>query len=470
MATRNTGKSQSSPRSRPKSRKTSASKTRTPSKAKSRPKTKTQTKKKKSSPSSGGRETLWTRMRSNLSFLGLGLTVGVLGAVLILYFIGAFKTPLWWKPAAPPTPQETRTNQPRVITTGPKVYEEHNRLDLQIKKIDQALYRVLKVLKVPEKDIHFVELTQKRTGNSEWHHATIEVLLPARVETERLTKDFRLALHQLSLDPTPRMSVNRQKQTTRVKVFFNGLLTHTMLFRTPGEAESFPRPGPPPTPVRPRPKVAIIIDDLGMDLNQAHCFLDLKTPLALSILPYQQYSRKVAQAAHKKGRVVMLHLPMEPAQYPLVNPGKGALLWSMSREEIEARVREAIEDVPFVVGVNNHMGSRFTEDADRMGWVLKEIKKHDLYFLDSRTSIRSQGYAMARSLGVRTAERTVFLDNVQEAKAIRIQIRRLVALARQCGQAIAIGHPYPITCQVLKNEYNYLKSQVELVPVTSLLR
>ncbi|MBW2092909.1 MAG: divergent polysaccharide deacetylase family protein, partial [Deltaproteobacteria bacterium] len=280
----------------------------------------------------------------------------------------------------------------------------------------------------------------------------------------------KLALHKLSLDPPPRLGVRQLDETTRVKVRFNGLLTHTLLFRTPGEAKPAPIPSPAQPLSRPQPKVAIVIDDLGVDKNQIKCFLKLQIPLAMAILPFQAHSREVAEEAHKRGCVVMLHLPMEPAQYPLVNPGEGALLTSMNQDEIKACVQKAFQAVPFIIGVNNHMGSRFTEDAQRMRWVLDEIKKRELYFLDSRTSVRSQAYAIARNLGIKTAERAVFLDNVQEAEAIRIQIKRLITLARQRGQAIAIGHPYPITCQVLKKEYNYIKSKVELVSITNLLQ
>ncbi|MBW1709708.1 MAG: divergent polysaccharide deacetylase family protein [Deltaproteobacteria bacterium] len=468
MTTRGTGKSRSSAKSQVKTRKKANSK-KTKTKTKPRPKTKTQKKKKKRTTVSRKKGALWARIRSNLIYLLLGLAAGILGAILILYFSGAFKTPLRWGTAVSPPAKETGSVPHKPLGATHKAYEENNRLDKQTKKIDQALYRVLSIHKVPEKDIHFVEITQRRTEKSEWHHATIEVQLPEKVKPDELTKDFKVALHGLSLDPPPRMSVSQKNRTMHVKVRFDGLLTHTLLLQTIGETESPPLAPPTPFP-GPRPKVAIVIDDFGLARSQAQCFLKLKIPLTLAILPFQEYSQEVAREAHKLGRAVMLHMPMEPAQYPLIYPGEGALLVSMSREEIQVQVREAIKNIPYIVGVNNHMGSRFTENAERMSWLLEEIKKHNLYFLDSRTSVRTQAYAMAKRMGVKTAERAVFLDNVQEAEAIRIQIRRLIALARQRGQAIAIGHPYPITCQVLKKEYNHLKSKVELVPITSLLK
>ncbi len=165
----------------------------------------------------------------------------------------------------------------------------------------------------------------------------------------------------------------------------------------------------------------------------------------------------------------MLHLPMEPESYPSVNPGPGALLRTMDRNQIEQAVHEAVADVPYISGVNNHMGSSFTEDSERMQWVLEALREQNLFFLDSRTSARTTSSHLAETLGIKIVERSVFLDNVQEEEAIRVQLRRLVTLARQKGEAIAIGHPYYVTCQVLTDEFNYLTSKVELVPVTRLV-
>jgi hypothetical protein len=275
------------------------------------------------------------------------------------------------------------------------------------------------------------------------------------------------ALKGLALDPPPLVTYVEQEGRLKIDIRLNGVKSHAVVLLT------VPRPGQgparPDSESGPEGLVAIVIDDLGLSLAAARCFLALEAPLTLSILPFQPETRAVAEEAHRAGRPVLLHLPMEPAGYPVVDPGPGALLRAMDRAEVERRVEEAVRDVPFIIGVNNHMGSRYTEDAERMAWVLAGIKKRGLLFLDSRTSAQSKAFQTARELGIQAAERTVFLDNVQEAEAIRVQIRRLVALARQRGRVVAIGHPYPITCQVLKEEYNYLTSKVELVPITSIL-
>ena len=162
----------------------------------------------------------------------------------------------------------------------------------------------------------------------------------------------------------------------------------------------------------------------------------------------------------------MLHLPMQPKNWPSdTDPGPGALMAGMDKHEIQTRVEAAIDSVPHAVGVNNHMGSQFVEDRERVQWVLEILKKKGLFVLDSRTSAASVLLEEARRMNLPALERSIFLDNVQEQDAIRVQLRKLAAQAGRNGRTVGIGHVYPITCQVLKNDYNYLKSKVDFIPI-----
>jgi len=427
--------------------------------------------KKKRSASTRKKKTgFFSTLTSRLFFFGFGLLAGAVLALALLWGLGVFHLPaLDRRPArtaavqAPPAPPKPRPAER--AAKQPLAYEEYDRLDQKIKKIDQALFRVLASLGVGEKDVRFTRITHRQSAGHEWQQAAIEVRLPDGFETDRFSRALDGALKDLALDPPPMMTYVRQRDRVKIDIRFNGVKSHSLTLLT-GPAQETPAAKVEPGP---QGRVAVIIDDLGLSLPAARCFLAVEAPLTFAVLPFQPHTRDVAEEAHRAGRAVLLHLPMEPSQYPAVDPGPGALLKTMDRAEIQRRVEEAIGEVPFIIGVNNHMGSRFTEDAERMGWVLAEIKQRGLLFLDSRTSVQSMAFQTARQMGVRTAQRTVFLDNVQEPEAIRIQIRRLVTLARQRGRAVAIGHPYPVTCQVLKEEYNYLKSKVELVPITSIL-
>ena len=219
-----------------------------------------------------------------------------------------------------------------------------------------------------------------------------------------------------------------------------------------------------------QPRIAIIIDDLGHDRRQAAKFISLGDDLTLSILPYGAHQKDIAQKAHAKGCELMLHLPMEPDEYPIVNPGKGALLTSMTPDQLIDQLMADVEAVPHIRGVNNHMGSKLTAESAQMYQILSVLKKRKLYFIDSRTTDRTLCRPSARLLQVPFAARDVFIDNVQTHQAIRRQLEKLVLIAGSHGEAIGIGHPYQATYEILKEMLPELKKKVVLVPASKLVR
>jgi len=233
------------------------------------------------------------------------------------------------------------------------------------------------------------------------------------------------------------------------------------------------RPITPEIPISPHqaasPKVAIIIDDLGYDASLAEGFMRLDLPLTLSILPFAPYTHSIAHRAREGGREVMLHLPMEPRTYPSINPGDGVLLVSMERAAILEVLDRDLGEIPFVEGVNNHMGSRFTEDREKMMVVLGELRRRGLYFVDSKTSRMSVAFDLARQMKIRTARRDVFLDNDLSEGTLKIQMDRLLTVARHKGHAIGIGHPHKETLWFLRRFQVGLEKEVEVVPVSCLV-
>lgn len=217
------------------------------------------------------------------------------------------------------------------------------------------------------------------------------------------------------------------------------------------------------------PKIAIIIDDLGYDESLAREFIDLDLPLTLSILPFTPYTGSIAHRARQGGREVMLHLPMEPRSYPRLNPGDGVLLVSMERDTILKVLDMDLSEIPFVAGVNNHMGSRFTENKEKMMVVLGELKRRGLYFVDSKTSRNSVAFDLAKQIEIRTARRDIFLDNDLSEGSLGVQMDRLLNLARHRGQAIGIGHPHKETLWFLTRLQLILKKEAEVVPVSRLV-
>jgi len=219
-----------------------------------------------------------------------------------------------------------------------------------------------------------------------------------------------------------------------------------------------------------RPKVAIIIDDLGYDSDLAFSFLNLNLELSLSILPSASFTDIIVREANNKGREIILHQPMEPKDYPSVDPGRGALLLSMNERDILQVLNKNLREITGAKGVNNHMGSSFTENREKMQVILRELKNRGLFYVDSRTTMRTVGFEEAKKIGLPTAERTVFLDNSPDPKAICLQIERLLEIAGDFGSAIGIGHPYNETLETLEKYQNRLKEEVDVVPVSELVR
>jgi polysaccharide deacetylase 2 family uncharacterized protein YibQ len=176
----------------------------------------------------------------------------------------------------------------------------------------------------------------------------------------------------------------------------------------------------------------------------------------------------VAARLAAEGREVLCHLPMEPGGAG--DPGPGALRAGMGSQALASAARQALARVPGAVGVNNHMGSGLTADPAAMESILHVLRADGLFFLDSRTSPGSVGYRLARSLGLPTAERDVFLDADAEPAAIRLQFQRLLDRSRQEGAAIAIAHPLPPTLSVLREEVPRARGEgFTFVPVSFLL-
>jgi len=219
------------------------------------------------------------------------------------------------------------------------------------------------------------------------------------------------------------------------------------------------------------PLLTIIMDDLGRSTYTAEVLLSIPQQVTFSILPDEPHAVQVAEMAHAAGREVMLHVPMEPQGYPAVNPGAEALFVKYNDAEIRSRFDQLLAKLPHVTGSNNHMGSRFTEDARALAPVMVSLQEKGLFFIDSRTTGRSKVPEVAHQYGVPTMNRDVFLDNVAEVDAIVREIVRLEGKARRQGMAIGICHPYPETLEALRKELPGLAARgITIVPVSVLLQ
>lgn len=214
-------------------------------------------------------------------------------------------------------------------------------------------------------------------------------------------------------------------------------------------------------------KLSIVIDDFGYRPQNENKILQMPLPISVAILPNAPYAREMAIKAHNQGREILIHLPMAPlSKQPLE---RDTLQPSMSSEEIQRIMRQAVNNVPYAKGMNNHMGSAMTSSFSGMQKVMQELDHYQLYFLDSVTIGNSQAGRAAEGTHVKVIKRKVFLDDSQNEAAIRQQFNRAVELARRNGSAIAIGHPHPATIKVLQQMLPQLPADIVLVRPSALL-
>lgn len=217
-----------------------------------------------------------------------------------------------------------------------------------------------------------------------------------------------------------------------------------------------------------RPRVAIVIDDLGRSIEDADRLLALGRPLTYAVLPFETKSREVIERLAAAGAETLCHLPMEGREG--ANPGPNAIVETLSAARIAELTAKALDALPEVVGVNNHMGSRITADPEAMAAVLGVIAPRRLFFLDSRTTAETVAYDLAQERSIPALRRDVFLDESRDPAAIEAAFERTLEIAREQGHAIAIGHPHEETLALLERRLREPGSDgVEWVTLSQLL-
>ena len=244
-----------------------------------------------------------------------------------------------------------------------------------------------------------------------------------------------------------------------------------------------PPPPPPSGPLPPwlrnavafalpaqRPMIALVFDDLGLDRKRTERAIGLPGPLTLSFLPYAADLQAQTRAARAAGHELLVHMPMEPLAANL-DAGPGALLVKLPPDEILRRLDRGLAAFDGYVGINNHMGSRFTSDRAAMAPVLGELQRRGLLFLDSVTAGSTVGSALAATLKLPHAQRNVFLDDDLSPAAVQASLARLEQVARHSGMAVAIGHPHDVTLDAVAAWLPGLAAKgFVLAPVSAVVR
>jgi uncharacterized protein len=252
-------------------------------------------------------------------------------------------------------------------------------------------------------------------------------------------------------------SYERGEDMTKYVAFFT--IICICLFSIPAQAES-------------KHRVALVIDDFGNNMKGTEDMLALPIPLTVAVMPFLSTTKADAILAHKKGKEVIVHLPMEPMSGKQSWLGPKPITTDLSDAEIKARVKAAIKSVPYATGMNNHMGSKATADERVMRIVLQQCKEHNLFFLDSKTNHKSVVSKIAKELGVPCLENEVFLDQVASYSHVSKRMELLVTRLQTDAALIAIGHVGihgDVTSSVIKQYIPRLQANAELQLASEML-
>lgn len=362
--------------------------------------------------------------------------------------------------------------------------------DSEISEIDRSISETLFDLGVTGNEIkESYEITKKDRGRT-WVYKEKTIF----AEGESLGSDiFKTKLQRIASPPDSRSDIRKTEDGYILDIRVNDLLTHRLKFRSvsTGNKKAVARRS-----VRPPghkksvtdkerdkvkeelfsqklPKVVIIVDDLGMDRLSVDRFAEISTGLTLAVLPNLPHSLYAAKVAKEKNMDLLLHLPMEPktiSGYNAEDAGEGVLLVGQTKENIVKSLEQNINSLPDIVGVNNHMGSKFTENDELMELILRKLQNRGLFFVDSLTTPDSSGYPIAKRIGMKAAKRDYFLDDKKKGKDYVVkQLSKLVEKSEREGIAIGICHPYPQTIEALEQELPKLGKRVQIVPASEVI-
>lgn len=332
-------------------------------------------------------------------------------------------------------------------------------LSSKVEKVDSSLYEVFYRLSVSDKDV-LKKTTEEQSQNGvTWQVKKQKIKLSRRYSEGEIREAFK----QLTQLGGVSFSTRSKGSSHYSRISIDGHTTHEFDFIYYPSSQPFKKP-----------RISIIVDDIGISKKVVDNLIDISNNLTFAILPNRPFSLYAAQQAKKNNLEILLHQPMEPridSGYTADDAGDGVLLVGQTKEDIIKTLDRNLSSVPNVVGVNNHMGSKFTQNDELMRLVLTRLKEKNLVFVDSLTTSRSKGYIIAKELGMKTARRDIFLDDKKKGKDyIRGQFRKLVRKAKKKGYSVGICHTYPQTIEVMREELGNISEEVDIIPISKLVQ
>lgn len=325
----------------------------------------------------------------------------------------------------------------------------------RVPALDESIKRLISGWGVEKEDVVKASQEIKKRGRESWNHTRIEINLQRNAILPKIEKDLREEISKAGGEVYDLEWHDEDNvKGFKADIGIEPIHTHLLSIRQ-----------------SPAPRIAILIDDLGWNEEIAVDILEADVPLSLAIIPKLPFSRSIAEKAREKNRDILAHIPMEPHDPKKMKQENEFLKTEMSEDDLDKRIEDYLSSIPFCMGVNNHMGSKFTEDRVVIEILLRKIKEKNLFFVDSKTSSKSIAYQLAKGMKIRTAYRNIFLDNSHDIGYIKNQIRELISVSKQRGSAIGIGHADKNTLMAIKEMTPEIKKEgIEIVPVSKLVR
>lgn len=377
------------------------------------------------------------------------VVLAVVGALLILAsaYLSREELKQYLFPLPPPPPRQTALDK--------------------IQAADELVSRLISSLSLSE---YYISLKQfpRKDSELEWAERFITVSLPPEISLHQIEHVLASAYAFREPEDLRADTSYENDNCLHITIHIGKRITHQLFFQ-PAPPPLLPEEQKPPeSPYR----VALVIDDLGESYQRFKELEALEVPITYALLPFQTHSVKIANEIHAKNcGELILHLPLEPWNSSNHSINHGTLFTSMNREELLEQLERNIKAVPHLAGVSNHMGSKFTEDSQKMTLLLEVLREKNLYFLDSRTSKKTVGYALAKKMLLKTARRDLFLDSTHDQQFAEKQLQKILPLVqRRGGRLIVIGHPHHYTISALKEYLPLLKEQgITFVPLSELV-
>lgn len=391
----------------------------------------------------------YTRRQSGRAVTRTALILTIVGVLVILAaaYLSREELQRYFLPLPPPP-------------TGQAAHEEIQAADLVVSHLISSLGLT---------DDHISRKQFSRNdGAVEWDEQFIVITLPPETSLHQVEHVQRRTCAVPEPEALRADVVYDNDSCLHITIFMRGRVTHQLFFHAAPPPVVTEKQAPPVSPYR----IALVIDDLGENYGNFKSLSALGVPITYAILPFRPHSVDIAAAIHANGSgEIILHLPLEPWNSANHAMNHGTLLTSMDREELLEQLEKNIKAVPHISGVNSHMGSKFTENSEKTALLLEVLKEKGLYFLDSRTSKKTVGYALAKKLHLKTARRDLFLDSTQDEQFVLKQLKKILPLAqKRGGTLIVIGHPYTQTIRALQEYLPSLTEQgVTIVPLSELV-